>query len=190
MFTLNSSTKLIVPDPNKLLIPEFEKIWSRDKTKDKRNALENLSYIYYLCDFKSPYANAYSPEDLPVVVRESFITQKNWRVSKEIQAGIDAYKKLQDTKTIKLFKAADKAIDNLITYFDSVDLSKVGIDDENPDKVHDVAAKVMGNIQKVGPVATALEEARKRVEKELTIKGNSIKGKGTLRSRELPRNKR
>lgn len=196
MFTLNSSTKLIIPDPNKLMITEFKKIWDLDKTKDKKNALENLSYIYYVSDFKSPYVNAYSPEDLPSIVKEAFISQKNWKVTKNIEDGIKAYKELQKTKTIKLFEAADRAVNNLIKYFDTVDLSERVITDEEgnettDDKVHDIAAKVMSNLQKIGPVATAIEEARKRVEKELAVKDtSSVRGKGILKSRELPKNKR
>lgn len=193
MFTLNSSTKLIVPDPNKITIPEFRVLWERDKTKDKRNALEDLSFVYYVSDFKSPYVNGYSSTDLIEVVKKSFISQKGWKIETNINNAIKAYKILQETKTIKLFRAADNAIDKLIGYFDSVDLT--GTEDEEgnmimDDKVHDIAAKVMNNLQKVAPVANALEEARKKVEKELSVKENSIRGKGILKSRELPKNRR
>lgn len=185
MFTLNSSTKLIIPSPNKLLIKEFKAIWNKDKTKDKHVALEELSFIYYVSDFKSPYVNGYSSGDLYKIVQESFISDKKWKVTKDIKDAIAKYKELQETKTIKLFKAADRAIDNLINYFDGVKL-----EDIDEDKRHDIAAKIMNNLQKVAPVASAIEETRKKVEKELLVKESSIKGKGILKSRELPRNKR
>ena len=88
-------------------------------------------------------------------------------------------------------KMSDKGIlsnqeqDQLVKLFDDIKLESI-----DEDRKHDIATKIMNNLQKVAPVATALEEARKKVEKELNIKESAIRGKGTLRSRELPRNKR
>ena len=185
MFTLNAVTKLIIPDPNKLLIPEFKLIWDNDKSNDKKLALEELSYIYYISDFKSPYVNAYPSGKLEEIVKEAFISNVKWKPSKDIQKAITKYKELQETKTIKLFQAADKAIDNLIKYFDEIKLEEI-----EDDKRHDIAAKVMNNLKQVAPVSSAIEEARKKVEKELSVKESSIRGKGTLKSRELPKNRR
>jgi len=185
MFTLNSSTKLIIPDPNKMQIAAFKALWDKDKTNDKKYALENLSYIYYICDFKSPYVNAYPSGELEKRVQKEFITKKGWKEDKYIKAAISKYKELQETKTLKLFQAAERAVDNLIKYFDEVKLEDIG-----DERKHEIAGKVMTNLSKVAPLATALEEARKKVEKELNIKESAIRGKGTLRSRELPKNRR
>ena len=37
-------------DPKVLLIPQFKKIWDKDKTKGKVKALTDFTYIYFFCD--------------------------------------------------------------------------------------------------------------------------------------------
>ena len=49
-------------NPTALWIPEFKKIWNRDKTVEKVKASNEISYIVFMHDFMSPYRD-YSEVD-------------------------------------------------------------------------------------------------------------------------------
>lgn len=192
MFAIDNKTGLIIPNPNKLIIPEFKKIWERDKSKSKSTALAELSYVYFICDFKSPYLNSYIGEELKSTVKGAFITSKTWKEDKVIKEAIAKYNRLQETKTIKLFRASEKALDELTAYFDTISLKDEtvnGVVVVDPKK-HDKAAKLMSNLQKVAATAASIEEARKKVEKDVSLKDNKLRGKGTIKSREMPKSRR
>ena len=42
-------------DPEALLLKPFKKIWDRDRSKDKNRALQELGFIYFVCDPRSDY---------------------------------------------------------------------------------------------------------------------------------------
>ena len=42
-------------EPEALLLKPFKKIWSRDKSKDKNRAMQELGFIYFVCDPRSDY---------------------------------------------------------------------------------------------------------------------------------------
>ena len=62
----------VVINPDAVIIPPFIDVWERDKSKNKLTATKELSYIYFLCDFKSPYS-IYSEADRPSKVKEDFL---------------------------------------------------------------------------------------------------------------------
>ena len=42
-------------EPELLTLAPFKKIWTRDKSKDKSKALQELGYIYFMYDIRSDY---------------------------------------------------------------------------------------------------------------------------------------
>ena len=45
----------VVVDPELKLVPEFKSILTRDRSVEKKQAMRELSYIYFVYDHKSPY---------------------------------------------------------------------------------------------------------------------------------------
>ena len=41
--------------PEALMLQPFKKIWSRDKSKDKHKAMQELGYVYFMEDPRSDY---------------------------------------------------------------------------------------------------------------------------------------
>ena len=68
-----------------LLIPELKVIWDADKTKDKSKAVTKLSYIYFLCDFKSPYVLSVPPESLKSTVGRDFMEDEEEEEQEETE---------------------------------------------------------------------------------------------------------
>ncbi len=101
----------IIPDPNKLMIPAFSRIWERDKDKTKSVAMKELAFIYYMADFKSPYSSI--PEDDRAAHIINDIMPLSWKIDIHILAAIEQYKKLSRTPSMDLLESAQEALKTL-----------------------------------------------------------------------------
>lgn len=149
----------VVLDPNILYIPEFKKIWDRDKNKDKNIATAELAYITYLCNLssKNPY-NAYSDKDKEIKVRNDTIKREP---DKEINKAIEKYKEMQQTVTSRLLTSAKIAANVLAEYFENA-------------KAED-ATEIIRNIEKLGNAVKSLYALEIQVQKE-QLENKSIRG--------------
>lgn len=149
----------LVLNPTNLYIPEFRKIWDRDKTKGKHKAMDELAYIVFLCSFnsKNPY-NAYAHTIKEAKVRQDTIqTEPN----KLILDGVKRYKELQKTASSKLVEAAIKAADVLADYFGEVKKEDAG--------------EILRNMEKLGGAVKTLESLKRQLEKE-QLEASAIRG--------------
>jgi len=164
--------------PDSVIIPPFIDIWNRDKTKTKHRATKELSYVYFLCDFRSPYT-IYSEEKRVDKIKEEFIKDTNWEPDSLVLEGIDKYNKFQQTYTMKFLESARGLAEKLQKYFDEVDFSKV---DEKGNLVYK-ATDAVKNLKEVGNVIESLNKVESKVKKEIEDDAK-IKGKKIVRGRE------
>jgi len=184
MFDIDINNNVIIREPGVLLISDFKKIWDSDKSKHKDEALKIFAYIYFKCDFKSPYRNTKTKEELPGVLIEDLKLPKDFKETKEILLAEEKYVDLQTTKSLKMILAAEKALDQVTKYFENFDISKVKEEDDKATSI----SKLMGNLKQVDEVAMKLETVKDKIAKELETK--KLSGTKVLSSRELPKNKR
>jgi hypothetical protein len=74
-------------DPEALLLKPFKKIWDRDKSKDKNRAMQELGFIYFVCDPRSDYQYLVDIE----VRKEGYFleSRKDIRVFEDINSTLD-----------------------------------------------------------------------------------------------------
>lgn len=168
----------VILKPDSVVIPPFIDIWQRDKTKGKHKATKELSYVYFVCDFKSPYS-IYSDIDRPAKVKEDFIKDKDWKPDAMILAAMDKYNEFQETYTMKFLKKARGGVDKLSAYFDEVNFHEV---DEKGNPVYK-ATDLSRNLKDVGNIIESLDKVENQVKKEIDTK-SKIKGKKNIRGRE------
>ena len=168
----------VVLKPDAVVIPPFIDIWERDKTKGKHKATKELSYIYFICDFKSPYS-IYTDEERPLKVQEDFIKDPEWKPDPLIKAAMDKYNEFQETYTMRFLEKARKGVDKLSAYFDEVDFHAVGEDGKPLYKATDLSR----NLKDVGSIIESLDKVENQVKKEIDTK-SKVKGKKVIRGRE------
>jgi len=168
----------VVLHPDSVVIPPFIDIWERDKSKNKHKATKELSYIYFLCDFKSPYA-IYNKETRPIKVQEDFIKDSTWVPDAMVKAAMDKYNEFQETYTMKFLASARGLAEKLQGYFDEVDFHAM---DEKGNPLYK-ATDVVRNLKEVGKVIESLSSIEETVKKEIDVK-SKVKGQKTIRSRE------
>ena len=93
----------VVIDPARLIIPEFKKLWKRDKTKDKRNALKEISYITFLFDLSAdnPY-RGYNEQDRDEILKRDLFNNINWKPDVDVLDAINKFKDLSETTNIRV----------------------------------------------------------------------------------------
>ena len=165
-----------------LAIPEFNKIWKKDKSEDKAEAYNVISYITFLCDtsIENPYRN-YSDEDRRKVLHKDFLQEHSYELGKDGEAAIAKYRKTQETVSVRLLRSAKKATDQLSEYFDTVDFSKKDRYGKDVYSARDVSS----NLKEIGNIVKSLTALEKQVKEEQAAAGK-IRGGGEIGDYEIP----
>ncbi|MCP4255530.1 MAG: hypothetical protein GY775_19415 [Candidatus Scalindua sp.] len=182
MFDLENNT-VVIQDKAILLVKEFKAIWNRDKTKTKTTATKEFAYIYFKTDFKSPYRNAYSQEELVDFLKKDLSLSEKWKPCKLIKDAEEKYTDLQTTKELKALIAAETALEQIVKYFNDFKIEKI-----SEEKKAAAIKSMMDNIKNMDEVTSKLSAAKERTAKALTTK--KLSGNKRLHKRELPKNKR
>lgn len=151
----------VVMNPTSLWIPEFKKIWNRDKTEDKSEAYAEISYIVFMYDYRSPYRD-YSEDDRErKILQDCFPKKQDWVPDKTVAKAIERFREFQETANSRLLKAAKIAADKLTEYFRNVDAS--------------AANDIVRNLKELGTVVKSLDALEKQVQKE-QVEKNNVRG--------------
>jgi len=163
----NLQDNIVRIDPDSLSVPQMKAIWDRDKNKNKETAYQELSYVYFLADYKSPY-NVYPESIRPNEIQKDFIRNDKWKPDELILQAIKKYKELQETPVIKLLNAARSAVHKVTKYLTDKDM-----DDRNYTK----------ELEKIGKIIDSLDRLEDKVKKDIKI-NEKIRGGGDISSRE------
>lgn len=112
---------LVIINPEVLIIPEFNKLWTRDKSKNKESAFKELSFVYFVSDFNSPYSN-YPEDKREQLIKDDFIKDRKWKPDAEINEAIQKYKSLSETATSRLLESVRGVINRMSKYLDNTDI--------------------------------------------------------------------
>lgn len=164
----------ISPEANEI------KVFKNIKTKHRKDFRKILAYIYFRYSLKSPFRATYSEDEIDFAVRKAI--DYDGKITMTIQNAIDFYVNIQKTKTLQLLEAAEQAANQIIAYLKSFNINEV-----NPDKKDDSIGKLVKNLKSIDEVVLSLQNTRKKVEMDLSLKDNKIRGKGKIRKREVPK---
>ena len=176
----------IIINPEAKLIPEFKKIITSDKDRKKRNAHRQLSYIYFMCDYRSPYS-IYPEEERKQRLLKDLHFNEDSPITDYVRAGMDKYNELQRTPTItnlkaikeglltsaKVINALREQIENSLDVVDGDDDRDVGSIMKDVTKLLQVSEQIPKAIDTIN----ALEEkVKKEQANESKIRGGGTKG--------------
>ena len=168
--------------PEFLAVPEFKTIWDRDRSKGKKKAIEELSYVAFLCDNTpvNPYMG-YSEDIRESVLREDFIGDEDWLPDNEVVAAIKKLHRLFETPSSRLLKGALVAADQLARWFENIDFNKV---DDNGRQMYS-SRELSANLKDVGNIIKSLKSLEKQVRQE-QLDDNTARGGAEIGMFELP----
>lgn len=169
-----SESKLIV-SPYALTISEFKAIWDRDTTRAKDKAIKELSFVYFMAAYHSPYRAYEIKERASKIVHD--LNMKEWASDDVIKASIVKYEELEVTPTLALLQDVEEGVFKIREFFRTVDIKK----DEKGTKV----ASLIRSMGSIPDVIKSMSILRSQVEKELAI-GQVGRAGRQISSREMP----
>lgn len=104
-------------DTSLLIIPEFNKIWVSDKSKDKDKAFKQFAVIYFMVDSNSPYSNFPLESKKAMIFKDMFkgeITE-----TEDLKNAINKYTLLSETPTQRLLMSVKMKIDDIANFLNN-----------------------------------------------------------------------
>lgn len=173
----------VVVDTELKLIPEFKALLTRDRTKDKKEALKEFSYIYFIHDHKSPYY-IYPEDERRLRVATDTGLGKDYKPDDKVQAAVAKYLELSKTPTLKSLTSireglltSSRLIDSLRERIDAA-LADPDLEDIDPvvrsvTRMLEISEKLPKAIENI---TTLEEKVRKEESNDTRIKGGGKKG--------------
>jgi len=161
LFDIKGET--IILNAQTLGIPPFKEIYERDKSKGKKKAYEEISYVTFLCDNTTDNRyRGYSEEERVRVLKRDFIKDLTWEPDDLVKEAIEKFRELQKSPTSKLYEAALNGANKLAGYFTNIDFEL--IDDEGK-PIHS-AKELAQNLAAVGNIVRSLKQLEAVVRQE------------------------
>ena len=181
MRLINIEGDKIAPTPECLVIPEFYALWKRDRSKFKKKAMEELTYVTFLVDntIHNPY-RGYGEEMRGEVLRKDYF-DKGWKPDEAVQDAINKYRSMQKTTSARLVGAAQVAADKLADYYTMVNFHDF---DDNGKPVWS-AREVQSNLKDLSNTIKSLYALEEQLRKE-QLDGNLSRGGFEIGEFEIP----
>lgn len=180
----NAENVLRIDEYSILLVKEFNDLWNEDRNKCKEDkkgknhirAYKELTYIYLVLDFKSPYFQYLEQDKHAAALSDSGLKEKDLQDPIFI-AAFNKYRELQDADPIlSLIKTAYKTLHKMQVHLDNIDFEETDGDGRPLYKPKDVIAD-LGSIAKMRSQLQELEVAHK---KDLAASGTKVRGDNEL----------
>ena len=168
----NVNHTLKLNEPEILLIREFAALWSNDRNKTKEDpkgtkklrAFKEFTYMYLMIDWQSHYSQFSEAERNEAAKQDSGITEEEFN-DPVFRAACRKYREIQESaRDIKLVRAAQNKVDELIDYFNE------GSDLQERDPITGKpifkAKDIMGEMSSVSKVLDELDALEARVKKK------------------------
>ena len=180
VFDISNGT--VVLDPARLIIPEFNDIWKRDKTKDKVKAIKEISYIVFMYDLSvdNPY-RGYLETERRHVLKQDYFTP-TWEPDELVEKAIKKFKELTETTNTRLLASARSAAEKLAFYFEEVDFKKVDAQGKPAYSARDLAS----NLAAVGNIVKSLTQLEEQIRKE-ALDSSLARGGSDIGIYEIPK---
>lgn len=187
----------IEPTPDILMIPEFKKIWDRDKTKEKVQAKNDLAVVYYLGYFNSPM-NQYGDKKLYRVAKQ-FKGDPKWKPEddKDIKAALDSYREMQSTPSLRILESIRESLETSDAVIKQVSKNITKIAEKQNEEEDET--KSLKNMEKLFSYINNLLKLQGQIPKSINsiidletkvfdeLSAKRVRGGGKVGSRERPR---
>lgn len=172
---VNNRIELNVPEI--LLVQEFAELMKHERNICKEDpkgtyglrAFREFTYIWLALSWKSIYADYSEQERHQEALKDASMTEEEFN-NPEFRAACRKFRKIQEeNRAIKLLKAAQNTVDEMIDYFNNIDLQEKDITTgKYLNKTKDVMAEMSG----ISKVLEELQTLESMVKKEISETSN------------------
>lgn len=176
----NDINALKINEYSILLVKEFKDLWDQNRNKCKEDksgkerlrAMKELTFIYLMLDFKSPYFQFTEQDKYEAALVDSGLTEKDLK-DPVFVAAYNKYNEIQNSDPfLSLIKTAYNTLYKMRVYLDNIDFETTDADGKPIYKPKDVVADI-ASIAKTRTQVKELEELHK---KELLASESKVRG--------------
>lgn len=161
----------IVISEEALLLKPFKVIWTRDKSKNKDTALQELGFIYFFCDPRSDYQYIIDEEDRKNAIIEGEGLPNTWKPDKLVKEAMEFYSSFKPSSAL-LLEDTRVAVDKLRSLLREIDLTAV---DDKGKPIYTLST-ITTTIKQIPSLIKDLDAAEKSLNSEIL---QSIKIRGS-----------
>lgn len=121
--------KLVITE-EALLIKDFASIWKRDRSVDKKVAIMELGYIYFLVDPRSDYSFIMDENEKSETIKKQEGLPQKWKPDELVKSAIKTYSFLTQTTSSLMLHDVRSAVDKLRVFIRELDLSETDKNDK------------------------------------------------------------
>lgn len=157
-----------------LLLRPIRELFRADKSKKKEEFWKQISYLWFMCDPRSPYMYLTKDADRDKEVRQMEGFEEKWKISDTLKDAMEQYRKAAVTTSALLLEDIRTGIDNVRAFFRSVDLNAT--DDKTGRPVYQVSsvtAAIKQAIELSEMLAVAEKKLAKDYESETATRGSA-----------------
>lgn len=185
LFLYNKAENTVeVNEPYVMLIKEFKALFDpkRNKCKEDKTgkkglrAFKELTYIYLMINYKSPYADDPEQDRHIACLEDAGLTLEDFE-DPIFREACRKYQALQDSnQSLNLIRSFKGLVNKLIVYYDTIDLAERNTTTQQPIfKSKDVIEEM----QKAKKALDALKELEDAYKREIEYTDNKIRGDAT-----------
>jgi hypothetical protein len=152
----------VVISEEALMLKPFKKIWDRDKHEDKRDALNELAFIYFYVDPRSDYQYITIPESRMEAIKEGEGLPSDWKPDKDLLAAINFYETFKPMSAL-LLDDSRKMINKLRDYINDIDFNEK---DDKGKPIYTMSS-ITSTIKQIPELTKTLNEAERLVNQEM-----------------------
>lgn len=180
----NEKMKVVINEPDILLISEFKDLFDneRNKTKEdktgekKSRTFRELTYIYLAIDWRSPYKEWSEREKHELALKDAQITQEEFD-DPIFRAACRKFKAMQETSKVgSLLQSQLGLLERMRIYYDTLDLDERDLNGKPIFKVKDIMSESATTSKMIEGIQSLYELYKKEQEEETTLRGEREAG--------------
>lgn len=156
----------VVISEEAMVLKPFGDIWDADKTKEKTKALQELGYVYFMCDPRSDYMIISDEAERSRSIIDGEGMPKGWKPSAKVKAAMEFYKSFKPASAL-LLEGISAAINKQMEYLKSFDLDKT---DANGKPIYTLAALTTA-LDKLLSLIPKMREVEKNMNSDMAESG-------------------
>ena len=154
----------VIPTEECFMIKPLRALFNEDTSTNKEFFMQQISYIYFMVDPRSPYMDILDSEDREEKVKLDCGLTENFKPSNKLIKAMSFYKEITTTTSMKLLNSMRNSIIKICDYLDNVDLYA----EDKQGKPKYTIDKIISATDKAPQLAKRLQETEKLVAQEIT----------------------
>lgn len=161
--------EIVISEAAYMLKP-FKLIYNRDRTKYKEKALQELAFVYFMCDPRSDYKAEVDENVRIAKIKEGEGMEESWKPDKLIKEAMEFYNSFSTSSALLLEDTRMMAY-KARKVMNMIDIESI----ENTEEAVDILDKILKALKNVPNLVKDLDAAERAVASEI-IQEDNVRG--------------